>query len=289
MKNLSLFLVLTTAALLPLTSCGKSKRSTIQNKGSDTMLEVAQKWAESYREVKPEVAIAVTGGGSGGGITGVIDGTVDIANCSRAMKQKELDAAKAKNHTPMQHHVGYDGIAIFVHRDNPMPQITIEQLAQIYADGGTATRWSDLGVKMPDGVDDTIVVVSRQSNSGTYEYFREAVLGDSGKFRLGTRDMNGSKDVVDLVQHSRTAIGYSGLAYATPEVRMVPVVAAPGKPAVSPSIDTVIDRSYPISRPLYMYTIGEPTGEVKEYLDWIVSDTGQRLLMEQGYPPLRKL
>lgn len=283
-------LTLTAAALaLGATSCSKSNRTLIKNMGSDTLLEVAQSWAEHYRDVREDVSIAVTGGGSGRGITAMIDGAVDIANCSRAMKDKELKAAKDKGQNPIQHHVGYDGIAIFVHKDNPMESISIEQLKQIYVDGGTAKKWSDLGVKMPDGVDDTIVVISRQSNSGTYEYFRESVLGKEDNFRLGTRDLSGSKDVVDAVINARTSIGYSGLAYATDEVKMLPVVAKVGGQPVTPSIDTVIERSYPISRPLFMYTNGEPQGAVKEYLDWIKSDVGQRILLDNGYPPLRKL
>ncbi len=265
-----------------------SRQKWIQNKGSDTMLEVAQKWAEEYHIVKPTVGIAVSGGGSGGGITGVIDGTVDIANASRAMKDKELEAAKKKGHNPVQHHVGYDGIAIFVHKENPIASITLEQLKQIYVENGTITKWSQLGVTLPQGTSDDILVVSRQSNSGTYEYFREGVLGDKANFRLGTTDMNGSKDVVDHVSKARTAIGYSGLAYATKEVRMVPVIKGSAAP-VLPSIDTVIDRSYPISRPLFMYTVGEPEGDVKDYIDWIKSDAGQKILMHEGYPPLRKV
>jgi phosphate transport system substrate-binding protein len=282
-------LALAAAILFATTSCGKTSRTMIQNLGSDTMLEVAQKWADVYsKTVEPTVAIAVTGGGSGRGISGVIDGTVDIANCSRAMKPKELEAARAKGHEPVQHHVGYDGIAIFVHKDNPIQSITLEQLKQIYIENGTITKWSQLGVKMPAGVDDAIVAVSRQNSSGTYAYFREDVLGEGANYRLGTRDMNGSKDVVDLVQSSRTAIGYSGLAYATSAVRMVPV-SANGKEPVAPSIATVLNRTYPISRPLFMYTIGEPTGPVKAYLDWILGDDGQRILMQLGYPPLRKI
>ena len=286
--NKTILALATTALALGATSCGKSDRTLIKNKGSDTMLEVAQSWAEHYRTVKPEVNIAVTGGGSGGGIASMINGTIDIANCSRAMKPAEIEDAKKHGHSPVQHHVGYDGIAIFVHKDNPIESITLEQLKQIYIDGGTAKKWSDLGVKFPADVDDTIVVISRQSNSGTYEYFREGVLGDKANFRLGTRDLSGSKDVVDAVVNARTAIGYSGLAYATPEVKMVPVVTKSGS-AVMPSIDSVIERSYPISRPLFMYTDGEPEGAEKEYLDWIKSDAGQKILLDNGYPPLRKL
>ena len=288
MKN-TLLVLASTALALTAGSCGKSDTTQIKNKGSDTMLEVAQSWSENYRKVNPKVFVSVTGGGSGQGITAMIDGTVHIANCSRAMKPKETDAAKAKGHTPIQHKVGFDGIAIFVHKDNPIEAISLEQLKQIYIEDGSATKWSDLGVTMPEGVNDKIVVISRQSNSGTYEYFRESILGKKGKFRLGPSALSGSKDVVEAVLNARTAIGYSGLAYATADVKMVPVISKDGAAPVAPSVATVIDETYPISRPLLMYTDGAPQGAVKDYLEWIKSDDGQRILRDSGYPPLREI
>ncbi len=294
-------LVIAAAVVATLAACSKPDQSgqqsqnpgqpqgriLIQNKGSDTMLEVAQAWAETYADIETNVGIAVAGGGSQVGVTGLIDGTVDIANCSRAFKPEEVEAARKKGHDPVQHLVGFDGIAIYVHKDNPIAEITLDQLKAIYADGGNVTKWSQLGVKLPSGEDD-MVLVSRQSNSGTYEYFREAVLGKTTNFRLGTRDMNGSKDVVDLVSKVTSGIGYSGLSYATDQVRMVPVVNK-DKKAVTPSIDAVLEGTYPIARQLFMYTIGEPKGAVAKYLDWIKSDAGQRVLMDRGYPPLRKI
>ena len=281
-------LVLAGAALtLGTASCGRD--TALINKGSDTMLDVALAWSEQYFEVNPVNEVQVSGGGSSSGITGIIDGTVDIANCSREMKPKEIADARAKGHDPVKHHVGYDGIAVYVHKDNPIESITLQQLHDIYAENGPVTKWSDLGIKLPADVDDKIVLVSRQTNSGTFEYFREAVLGKEVNFRRGTRDLNGSKDVVDVVGNTRTAIGYSGLAYATAEVRMVPVRKTASDPPINPSIDTCLDRSYPISRPLFMYTVGEPHDAVRAYLDWIKSDDGQRVLLQQGYPPLRKL
>ncbi|MEC7584221.1 MAG: phosphate ABC transporter substrate-binding protein [Planctomycetota bacterium] len=286
MKNT--LIALTSAALAFSTaSCGKSDRTQIVNKGSDTMLEVAQSWSEQYRKVNPKTFVSVSGGGSGQGITAMIDGRVDIANCSRQIKPKEEAAAKAKGQTPVQHKVGFDGIAIFVHKDNPIESISLEQLKQIYIEGGTITKWSELGVTMPEGAEDEIVVLSRQSNSGTYEYFRESILGKAGKFRFGTRDLVGSKEVVETLINARTAMGYSGLAYATPQVKMVPVINKDSGAPVTPSIANVVDGSYPISRPLWMYTDGEPQGAVKEYLDWILSDDGQRVLRDSGYPPVR--
>ena len=175
-------------------------RTLIQNKGSDTLVNVAQAWAESYREINPDVAVAVSGGGSGTGIAAMINGTVDIANASRAMKEKEIDLAKEKGQEPIQHVVGFDALAVFLHQDNPIDELSIDQLAEIYGEDGETAVWTDLGVEVPGCRDQEMVLVSRQNNSGTYAYFREAVLGDRRDYKLGTRDMHGSKDVVDLVE-----------------------------------------------------------------------------------------
>ncbi|MFO1077523.1 MAG: PstS family phosphate ABC transporter substrate-binding protein [Planctomycetota bacterium] len=275
-----------------LAGCGPSTKE-IQNVGSDTMLEVAGAWAEAYmgahkdQDGHPLVAISVSGGGSGVGIKNLIDGDVDVANASRAMKPEEIQQAEKNGVEPIQHKVGYDGIAIFVHRDNPIQSITIEQLKEMFGDGGKLSKWSEIGVDLGKDAD-PIVFVSRQNNSGTYEYFKESVLGgEKARYKRECNNLNSSKDVVDFCAKTKGAIGYSGLAYASDKVRMVPVVK--GDKAIAPSIDTVIDGTYPISRPLFMYTKGEPQGDVKHYLDWIKSDDGQRVLMKKGYPPLRKL
>jgi phosphate transport system substrate-binding protein len=166
-------------------------------------------------------------------------------------------------------------------------KFTLEQLAEIYGEGGKTDKWSQLGVKVPGCDSDEIVRVSRQNNSGTYAYFREAVLGKKREYRLGSRDMHGSKDVVDLVAKTPCAIGYSGLAYAIDEVKMPCIVKA--EACVAPSEQTALDGSYPIARPLFMYTNGEPKGAIKEYLDWIMSDTGQCIIMKKGYAPAKKV
>ena len=261
-------------------------RTVIQNKGSDTLVNVAQAWAEEYQTVAPEVAIAVSGGGSGTGIAAMINGTVDIANASRKMKDKEVKMASDRGQNPIEHVVGYDALAIFVHPDNPMNEINIAQLKDIYSRKGKAKNWSDLGVTVPGCKGNKIVVVSRQNNSGTYAYFKKAVLGKKSKYRSGTLDMHGSKDVVDLVEKTPCAIGYSGLAYATDHIKM-PCVSQDGGACVGPSVATAVDRSYPIARPLFMYTNGEPQGEIKNYLDWIMSDTGQCIIKEKGYAPMK--
>jgi len=272
---------LTISALLA--GCGGGQdRQVIQNKGSDTLVNVAQAWAEAYQLVDPATVVAVSGGGSGTGIAALINGTVDIANASRAMKDKEIKMAKDGGHNPVQHIVGYDALAVYLHADNPLSTISIEQLAEIYGDGGSFTKWTDLGVEVPGCRDQTMVVVSRQNNSGTFAYFREAVLG-KGDFRLGTRDMHGSKDVVDLVENTPCAIGYSGLAYATEHVKLACISQKTGEGCVSPSVATASDGSYPVARPLFMYTNGEPGGYVGEYMNWIKSDTGQCIILEKGY------
>jgi phosphate transport system substrate-binding protein len=297
MKTSTIPLVLAALAAVAMTGCPQrtktgrqtsSGRLVIQNKGSDTLVNVAQAWAESYRSEKPTVAVAVSGGGSGTGISSMINGTVDIANASRKMKTRETDAAKKNGITPVEHVVGIDALAVYVHKDNPVQLLTLEQLKQIYGEGGTAEKWSDLGITIPGLKDDKIVRVSRQNNSGTYVYFREATLG-KGDYKLGSLDMHGSKDVVDLVEKTPGAIGYSGLAYATDHVRLVPIAADTKAAAVEPSVASASDGSYPIARPLFMYTAGSPKGAIKEYLDWILSDQGQTILLEKGYAPVRAL
>lgn len=270
-----------------LLALGVHARTAIQNKGSDTLVNVAQAWAEVYSKKDPNVAIAVSGGGSGTGIAAMINGTVDIANSSRQMKDKEINLAKERGQTPIEHIVGYDALAVYLHADNPINSLSISQLEKIYARGKEYENWSDLGVKVPGCKGNEIIVVSRQNNSGTYAYFKDAVLGKKGKYRQGTLDMHGSKDVVDLVEKTPCAIGYSGLAYATDHIKTVCISTEDGGDCVSPTVATASDRSYPIARPLFMYTNGQPQGEIKKYLDWILSDEGQCIIFNKGYAPVR--
>ena len=277
---------LTNATLIPTLA---QARTEIQNKGSDTLVNVAQAWAEAYQKVDPEVAVAVSGGGSGTGIAALINGTVDIANASRKMKDKEIELAKKRGNIPVEHIVGFDALAVFINSANPADTLSIPQMKEIFGRGGKSTKWTDLGIEVPGCKDQQIVVVSRQNNSGTYAYFKKAVLGKGGKFRQGTLDMHGSKDVVDLVEKTPCAIGYSGLAYATDHIKMACIASKDGGACVNPTVATASDSSYPIARPLFMYTNGEPQGEIKTYLDWILSDTGQCIIKEKGYAPLRSV
>jgi phosphate transport system substrate-binding protein len=262
------------------------KQQTIQNKGSDTMVNLAQAWAEEYKKAAPDVDVEVSGGGSGVGIAALEKGTIDIANASRNMKPEEIETAKKNTgKEPKEFIVGYDALAIYVHKDNPLNEITLDQIAQIYAEGGKITRWRDLGITIPGASNDEIVRVSRQSSSGTYEFLREHVLNKKD-FKLGSRDMNGSKEVVELVASTPTAIGYSGMGYATPAVKMLKVKKTTSDPAYAPSVANTLAKTYPIARSLQVYTLGEPQGGVKKYVDWMMSDAGQKVVEASGYVPL---
>lgn len=264
-------------------------KQSIQNIGSDTMVNLAQAWAEHYAKVVPGVSIEVSGGGTGVGVAALINGTAEIANCSRKLEPDEVEKAKkATGKEPKEFLVGFDGLAVFVHKDNPLEQISLEELAEIYREGGAINKWSDLKVTVPAGGKDEIVRVSRQNNSGTYHYFRETIVGKKHDFKAGSLDMNGSKEVVELIGKTVGAIGYSGLGYATPAVKILKIAKVKGEPGVAPSIAAVHDKSYPISRPLFMYTPGEPSATASAYLKWITGDEGQKIVAENGYIPLVK-
>ncbi|MBN1854765.1 MAG: phosphate ABC transporter substrate-binding protein [Pirellulales bacterium] len=271
---------------------GKDAVVTIRVEGSDTMVNIAQAWAEFYHHLHPEVRVQVLGGGSGVGIASLIDGNCDIANSSRTMKEDEIEKATAKYGVkPKAIIVGYDALALYVHKDNPIDTISLEQLAEIYGWGGRITRWSQLGVDLDSPRRDTIVRVSRQAGCGTYSYFREAVLGErrNPEYKLGSVDQSGSKAVVTLVSKTPSAIGYSGMGYATADVKLINVSRRTGEPGTAPTPENAKKANekerYPITRPLLIYLAGEPTGAIKEYLDWMLSAEGQAIVRELGYVP----
>jgi phosphate transport system substrate-binding protein len=278
------------------TSCTKEEQEaavsspekvTVQNSGSDTMVVLAQAWAEEYAKVKPSVSVEVSGGGSGAGIASLINGTADIANSTRPMTKQEIEMAKDNTgKEPQEYIVGYDALAIYVHKDNPLNGISIGQLAEIYGEGGTITKWSQLGIKYPGCLSDDIIRISRQSSSGTYYYFREVLLGKQGDFKLGSRDLHGSKDVVELVATTPCAIGYSGMRYATSYVKKLKVADKDNGPFFEANVETVRDSTYPIHRPFFIYSLGRPTGETRSYLEWIYSDNAQDIAQIMGYVPL---
>jgi len=260
--------------------------------GSDTMVNLDQAWAENYAKVKPDVSVQVAGGGSGVGIAGLIDGILDIAASSRAMEPEEIArATKSSGVAPRGFVVGLDALAVFVHERNSLQALSIEELAEIYGEDGHTTDWSQIGASNPACPSDDIIRVSRQNNSGTYVYFREAVLGQKRELALGSIDQSGSKDVVALVSRTPCAIGYSGMAYGIPGVRALKISKKKGEPGVAPSVETSLDGTYPIARPLYLYTRGTPTPPAQAFLDWVLSEAGQQVLRDIGFvpaPPITK-
>lgn len=258
--------------------------STIENKGSDTMVNLALAWAEAYGRLHPEVQIAVTGGGSGTGIAALINGTVDLANASREISEDERAQALGNGVEPVEHVVAGDAIAIVVHPSNPVDALTIPQIADIYA--GEITNWQEVG-----GEDRPIVLLSRESNSGTHVYFLEQVLrggreDDDTLFSPDTLLMPSSEGISAEVRQNPNAIGYDGLGYVTHDQKVVAVAPTTGAAPVMPSIETVRDDSYPIARGLFTYTASEPEGPVRDYLDWILGAEGQAIVRELGFVPI---
>ena len=261
----------------------RSGTENIENKGSDTLVNLALAWAELYMQEHPEMGISVTGGGSGTGIASLMNRTADIANASREMKIEEIRAAEANGITPVEFVVARDAIAVVVNPSNPVSALTMQQISDIYT--GKITNWRKLG-----GEDRPIVLLSRESNSGTYVYVLEHVIrmGEPKSkllFSPETLLMPSSEGISTEVRQNPNAIGYDGLGYVTSDQKVLAVARDASSPYMLPSIATVKEGSYPISRPLYMYTAGEPGGQVKAYLDWVLGP-GQKLVSKLGFVPL---
>jgi phosphate transport system substrate-binding protein len=274
-----------------LAGCSKSDKALlVQNKGSDTLVNLAQAWAEEYKNVNPKVAIAVSGGGSGTGIAALINGTVDIANSSRAIKDEERDEARKNSGKEIKEFiVGMDALAVFVHPKNPLEGMSLEEIACIYGEGGNCIFWSDVrGTVVPGCKDNKIIRVSRQSNSGTYQYFREATLGKKRDLKLGSMDLNGSRESIDLVEHTPCAIGYSGMGYLNKHIKALCISKTKDAECIKPTLETAISKSYPISRELYMYTAGTPSQEVLTYMEWTQSEQAREITIKAGYVPAPK-
>lgn len=256
----------------------------IENKGSDTIVNLALAWAEAYQSVKPEVRISVTGGGSGTGIAALINNTVDIANASRQIKSEEIENAQANGVEPVEFIIARDAIAVIVNPENPVDQLTLAQISAIYS--GEITNWREVG-----GEDRPIVRLSRETNSGTHVYFLEQVLrmGDKESDLLFSTDtllLPSSEGIIKETSQNPNAIGYDGLGYVTDEVKVIAVALSDSEPYVFPSAETVNNGSYPIARDLYMYTNGAPQGIVSEYLTWIFSSDAQAIVTELGFVPV---
>jgi phosphate transport system substrate-binding protein len=286
-------LIFPVLVLLLLSACSSNTTTTdtnspavyIENKGSDTIVNLALAWAEKYQGDHPEIRISVTGGGSGTGIASLVNGTVDIANASRQIKQEEIDQAKSNGVEPLEHIIARDAIAVIVNPDNPVNELTLQQISNIYS--GKITNWQEVG-----GEDRPIVRLSRETNSGTHVYFLETVLRlgskeDKTLFSMDTLLLPSSEGIIAEVRQNPNAIGYDGLGYVPKDLKMIAIANEAGGTYVLPSIATVNDKSYAIARDLYMYTDGEPTGIIKEYLDWILSAEAQQIVADLGFVPVK--
>ena len=285
-------LLLLTLSFVFLVSCSASQQTTaeiepqtyIENKGSDTIVNLALAWAEQYQTDHPEVCLSVTGGGSGTGIASLINGTVDIANASRQIKSSEIDLAHEQGVEPVEHIIARDAIAVIVNPENPVSELTLQQISDIYS--GVYANWSEVG-----GEDRPIVRLSRETNSGTHVYFLETVL------RLGIKDsetlfstdtllLPSSEGIIAEVRQNPNAIGYDGLGYVPEDLKVIAIAPEAGGEYILPAVATVNSGAYPIARDLYMYTNGEPTGAVKAYLDWIMGADAQQIVKELGFVPI---
>ena len=263
-----------------------SRNNSLQVKGSDTMVNLVQAWAEAYMKKQPGAFIAVTGGGSGTGLAALINGTCDLAVSSRQIKGQERTLAEKKGVIPTEYKVALDGLAVVVNPANPVAQLTLDQLADIFT--GRISNWKELG-----GEDLKIVVLSREVNSGTHVYFKEHVLqkNDSKSTEEFSHDalmMSSSQAIADEVKNNRSAIGYYGMGYVGKDHKAVAVAKAAGSLYVSPSVEHVITGDYPISRPLFVYVNGQGSQEAKGFLDFILSPEGQAVVTQADFVPIQK-
>jgi len=266
-----------------LMGCGQGKRA-IQIKGSDTMVNLGQAWAEAYMAKHPGVSIAVTGGGSGTGIAALLSGTTDIAQSSRDIEPKEVEVAQKKGIEPKEFKVAYDGLAVVVHPSNPVEKLTLKQLSDIFT--GKIKNWKEVG-----GKDEKIVVLSRERNSGTHIYFLEHVvkLGDKkckNEFSPEVLMMPSSQAIIEEVSSNPSAIGYVGLGYVTQKQKLLAIAKSEKEKYVLPTVNSVIQGIYPISRPLHFYTNGIPTFEIKSFIDFVLSKEGQKIVLKMDFVPL---
>ncbi len=283
MKNRmhSKFIWTALAVIMLVSSVGYSLKAgqTVTLKGSDTMLMLGQRWAESFMTDNPETIIQVTGGGSGVGFAALINGSTDICEASRPIKPGEVDKLKQRfNTTGVEIPVARDGLAVYLHADNPVSELTVDQLKKIYL--GTITNWKEVG-----GPDQRIIMYGRENSSGTYTYFKDVVL--KGKdFAAQTQTLPGTAAVVNAVAKDKYGIGYGGAAYAK-GVKYAKVKKDEASPAFEPTLETVRSGDYPLSRYLYWYLRNKPQGDIKKLVDFVLSDKGQEVVSKIGYFPVK--
>jgi phosphate transport system substrate-binding protein len=278
--------VLILLTILAIASCSRSRKNSIQIKGSDTMVNLAQAWAERYMELHPDQFIAVTGGGSGTGLSSLISSTCDCAMSSRDIKDREIILAIKHGVNPYEIKVALDGLAVVVHPDNPVDRLTMDQLAGIFS--GKLANWREVG-----GRDEPIVVLSREVNSGTHVYFKEHVLRKNDKtsreeFAPSALMLSSSQAIADEIAGNPDAIGYYGMGYISARHKPVSIAKDARSPYMAPTIENILNGSYPISRPLLLYTDGEPQGIIKQFIEFALSPEGQELVRITDFVPVSK-
>jgi phosphate transport system substrate-binding protein len=264
---------------------GAKDKNSIQVKGSDTMVNLGQAWAEKYMERNPAEFVAVTGGGSGTGFSSLISGTCDIAMSSRNIKEKEIALAKEKGINPFEIKVALDGLAVVVNPKNPVSKLSLDQLAQIFT--GKITNWKELG-----GEDKKNVLLSREVNSGTHVYFKEHVLrkndpNSKEEFAPWALLLSSSQAIADEVAGNPAAIGYYGMGYISIKQKAILVAKDEKSEYIAPTIENVVNSRYPISRPLFLYTNGSPQGLVKKFIDFVLSEEGQDIVLKTDFVPIK--
>jgi phosphate transport system substrate-binding protein len=267
------------------TSAASAKNS-MQIKGSDTMVNLAQAWAEKYNELNPAEFVAVTGGGSGTGFSSLISGTCDIAMSSRNIKEKEIALAKQKGINPNEIKVALDGLTVVVNPKNPVSKLTIGQLAGIFT--GRISNWKEVG-----GKDEKIVILSREINSGTHVYFKEHVLrkndpNSKEEFAPSALMLSSSQAIADEVAQNSNAIGYYGMGYISNKQKPIMVAKDEKSEYEASTIENVVNGKYPISRPLFLYTNDQPQGLVKKFVDFCLSEEGQDIVLKTDFVPIKK-
>jgi len=260
-------------------------KDSVQVKGSDTMVNLGQAWAEKYME-RAGGSIAVTGGGSGTGFASLLSKTCDIAMSSRTIKAQEISQARVRGIEPKEIKVALDGIAVVVNPKNPVEKLTLDQLAGIFT--GRIANWKDVG-----GADLPIVILSREVNSGTHVYFKEHVLrkndpASQEEFSAGALMLSSSQAIADEVASNTGAIGYYGMGYISAKQKALSVAKDAASPYEKPTVENVISGAYPISRPLFFYTNGEPQGAAKRFVDFCLSPEGQQIVAQTDFVPLQK-
>jgi phosphate transport system substrate-binding protein len=286
MKKLVCYLIISTLLLFACSSNGnKVKIEYIQIKGSDTIVNLIQVWAENFIKSHPNLNISVTGGGSGTGFASLINKTCDIAMSSREIEDKEIVLAKQNNVDPIGFKVGLDGLVVIVNRDNPVTQLTLSELKDIFM--AKVTNWKEVG-----GQNRKIVILSREANSGTHMLFKERVIRkgyvhSTDEFSIHSLMMSSSQAVYDEVLQNPNALGYVGMGFVNNRIKVISIAVDENSKYIYPTPDTVIDGSYPISRPLYLYTNGKPEGIIEMFIDYALSGVGQKIVSDTDFVPIK--